>query len=116
MWRLPILQYFDYILSIDADAAIVHSDVDFFKQISDNNKIIGYLHCNPDSACTQGMWEYAEAYMKERNITSEAWSTLARDVSYSGGFLVFQSKFFTSHPGVQELFDRIPIPWPLPHC
>jgi hypothetical protein len=107
MWRLPIIQNFDYIVSIDADAAIPYSNVDFFEQISSNDKVIGYLHCNSDSLCVVGMWDYAEQWMKEKGIKATAWSELARDVSYSGGFLVFQTKFFANHPQVQELFDRI---------
>eukprot|EP01122_Echinamoeba_exundans_P006291 TRINITY_DN1737_c0_g1_i2.p2 TRINITY_DN1737_c0_g1~~TRINITY_DN1737_c0_g1_i2.p2 ORF type:complete len:280 (+),score=43.44 TRINITY_DN1737_c0_g1_i2:1813-2652(+) len=106
MWRLPIIQNFDYIVSIDADAAVPYSNIDFFEQISTHDKVIGYLHCNMDSACVVGMWDYAEQWMKQKGIEPTAWGELARDVSYSGGFLVFQTKFFTSHPQVQELFDH----------
>lgn len=107
MWRLPIIQHFDYIISIDADAAITHSTVDFFEQIHHHDKIVGYLHCNYDSACVTGMWDFAEQWFTSKKIKPTAWGELQRDVSYSGGFLVFQTKFFATHPGVQELFDRI---------
>lgn len=107
MWRLPILQNFDYILSIDADAAITFSKVDFFDQIAKNDKIIGYLHCNTDADCTIGMWDYAAQYVKDRGIVTYDWmKSLPRDVSLSGGFVVFQTAFFAKNHAVQELFDR----------
>jgi hypothetical protein len=107
MWRLPIIQNFDYILSIDADAAITYSEIDYFQQIAQNDRILGYLHCNSDSACTIGMWDYANEYVKKNNIQTYDWHKgVARDVSYSGGFLIFQTAFFAKNQAVQDLFDR----------
>jgi hypothetical protein len=109
MWRLPILQYFDYVLSIDADAEIKSSQVDFFSQAEKSGAYFGYQQCSDDSLCTVGLWDVAEQYIKERNIKPHYWSALPSGSAYYGFFVMFKSSFWRNHVGVADLMDCIQL-------
>lgn len=107
MWKLPILQHFDYVLSIDADAAIQTTNIDLFEQAHRSGAYFGYHQCHNDWRCTVGLWDLIEKYMRTKNIQPLHWKQLPRDSAYYGFFVMFNARFWRSHQGVSDLMDCI---------
>jgi len=107
MWNIPLLKHFDYLLSIDADAAVVHTNVDFFKQAKDANSVIGYHACVDDGGCLIGFWQATEKYIADNNIKPKHWENLPRNHAFYGNFVIFEREFWTTNTGVHDYFNWI---------
>lgn len=110
MWKMPILQYFDHVLSIDADATIHFSDFDFFEQAAKSGRYIGYQKCSNDWACAIGLKDKVEEYIQDRGIQPYHWNILPADTAYYGFFIMFDVNFWRSHRGVADFLECILCP------
>lgn len=101
------MQHFDYVLSIDADAEIKSSQVDFFAQAEKSGAYFGYQQCFDDRLCSVGLWDVVNKYIREKKINPYHWSVLPTSAGYYGFFVMFKSSFWRSHKGVADLMDCI---------